>query len=166
MFHFHARVNQEGLDGVVLLIGSLIAHLAKEMQESKVGEEHAHKEYTFISEPAASRAGKVNELDVLQDTMASVSMSLTHSKEEAASAVTRLVVLAVGAIFWALVSDTGKGMCRSRRELDLQVTRHLYPVLDCCTAGFSKRPKQEHREDASEVNRCWRQFLPQLSEVR
>ena len=106
----------------MLLIGSLIAHLAKEMQESKVGEEHAHKEYTFISEPAASRAGKVNELDVLQDTMASVSMSLTHSKEEAASAVTRLVVLAVRAIFW--------GPCVRHREGDVAESPGVRPPGD------------------------------------
>ena len=35
-------------------------------------------------------------------------------------------VLAIRTIFWALVSDTGAEMWRSRWELDSEATRHLY----------------------------------------
>ena len=80
--------DHEGFNGVSSLIGSLFADLAEETQEAKVDEEHPRLEYeAFMSESAASRADKVKELEV-QDTKASVSASLTRSKEELASAVT------------------------------------------------------------------------------
>ena len=81
--------DHEGFNGVSSLIGSLFADLAKETQEAKVDEEHPQLEYeAFMSESAASRADKVKELEELQDAKASVSASLTRSKEELASAVT------------------------------------------------------------------------------
>lgn len=61
----------------------------EETQKAKADEEHAQAEYVaFISESAASRADKVKELEKLQNTKASMSASMTGSKEDAASAVT------------------------------------------------------------------------------
>merc|ERR1719259_1128225 len=59
--------NHEGFNGVASLIGSLIADLAKES--------------------AQSRAEKVKEVEELQSTKASLSSSLTQTKEELAGAV-------------------------------------------------------------------------------
>ena len=63
-----SRQTHEGFNGVLSMIGSLIADLAKETQEAKVDEEHAPTEYeAFMSESAASRADKVKELEELQN---------------------------------------------------------------------------------------------------
>merc|ERR1712136_436780 len=80
--------NHEGFSGVVSLIGSLVADLAKESQAAKVEEDHSQQEYeAFMAESAASRAEKVKEVEELQNTKASLSASLTQTKEELASAV-------------------------------------------------------------------------------
>ena len=79
----------EGFSGVVSLIGSLVADLAKESQEAKVEEDHSQQEYeAFMAESAASRAEKVKEVAELEDAKAAVSASLVQSKEELVSAVT------------------------------------------------------------------------------
>ena len=81
--------NHEGFSGVVSLIGSLVADLAKESQEAKVDEDHSQQVYeAFMAESAASRAEKVREVAELEDAKAAVSASLVQSKEELASAVT------------------------------------------------------------------------------
>jgi len=81
--------NHEGYSGVVSLIGSLVADLAKESQEAKVEEDHSQQEYeAFMAESAASRDQKVKEIEELKDTRAAVSASLVQSNEELASAVT------------------------------------------------------------------------------
>jgi len=81
--------NHEGFNGVASLIGSLVADLTKESQESKVEEDHSQAEYEgFMKDSAQSRADKVKEVEELQNTKASLSSSLTQSKEELASAVT------------------------------------------------------------------------------
>jgi len=81
--------NHEGFSGVVSLIGSLVADLAKESQEAKVEEDHSQQEYeAFMAESAASRAEKVREVAELEDAKAAVSASLVQSKEELVSAVT------------------------------------------------------------------------------
>ena len=78
--------NHEGYSGVVSLIGSLVADLATESQESKVDEEHSQQEYeAFMAESVASRDQKVKEIE---ETRAAVSASLVQSKEELAFAVT------------------------------------------------------------------------------
>ena len=80
---------QQGFNGVASLIGSLIADLAKESQEAKAEEDHSQGDYAaFMSESSQSRVKKVNEVEELQNTKASLSGSLTKSKEELASAVT------------------------------------------------------------------------------
>ena len=81
--------NHEGFNGVASLIGSLIDDLAKESQEANVEEVHSPGDYEeFTKESAQSRAEKVKELEELQNTKASLSASLTQSKEELAGAVT------------------------------------------------------------------------------
>ena len=51
--------NHEGYSGVLSLIGSLVADLAKESQEATVEEDHSQQEYeAFMAESAASRAQK------------------------------------------------------------------------------------------------------------
>merc|ERR1712136_673443 len=80
--------NHEGYSGVVSLIGSLVADLAKESQEAKVDEDHSQGDYEdFTKESAQSRAEKVKEVEELQSTKASLSSSLTQTKEELAGAV-------------------------------------------------------------------------------
>ena len=72
--------DHEGYSGVVSLIGSLVADLAKESQESKVDEEHSQQEYeAFMAESVASRDLKVKEIEELKDTRAAVSASLVQS---------------------------------------------------------------------------------------
>ena len=79
--------NHEGYSGVLSLIGSLVADLAKESQEANVEEDHSQQEYeAFMAESAASRAQKVKEIEELK--RAAVSVSLVQSKEELSSAVT------------------------------------------------------------------------------
>ena len=81
--------NHEGFSGVVSLIGSLVADLAKESQEAKVEEDHSQQEYeAFMAESAASRAEKVKEVAELEDAKAAVPATLVQSKEELASTVT------------------------------------------------------------------------------
>jgi len=80
--------NHEGFNGVVSLIGSLVADLAKESQEAKVEEANQQGDYEeYMKESAQSRAEKVKEVEELQNTKASLSASLTQTKEELASAV-------------------------------------------------------------------------------
>jgi len=80
--------NHEGFNGVVSLIGSLVADLAKESQEAKVEEANQQGDYEeYMKESAQSRAEKVKEVEELQHTKASLSASLTQTKEELASAV-------------------------------------------------------------------------------
>ena len=80
--------NEQGFNDVASLIGSLIADFAKESQEPKVEEDHSQGDYAaFMSESSESRVEKVNEVEELQNTKASLSVSLTKSKEELASAV-------------------------------------------------------------------------------
>merc|ERR1711916_164025 len=80
--------NHEGFNGVVSLIGSLVADLAKESQEAKVEEANQQGDYEeYMKESAQSRAEKVKEVEELQNTKASLSASLTQSKEELAGAV-------------------------------------------------------------------------------
>ena len=70
--------NHEGYSGVLAVIGSLVADLAKESQEAKVEENHSQQEYeAFMAESAPSRAQKVKEIE-----------ELVQPKEELASAVT------------------------------------------------------------------------------
>ena len=79
-----------GFNDVASLIGSLIADLAMDSQEAKVEEDHSQGDYAvFMSESSESRVQKVNEVEELQNTKASLSGSLTNSKEELASAVSR-----------------------------------------------------------------------------
>ena len=81
--------NHEGYSGVLALIGSLVADLAKESKEAKVEEDHSQQEYeASMAESAASRAQKVKEIEEIKDTRAAVSVSLVQSKEELATAVT------------------------------------------------------------------------------
>ena len=82
--------NHEGLNGVAVSIGSLIADLAKEPTEAKAEEEHSQQDTEASrSESAVSRADQVTEVEEMQNTKASISASLTKSTEELASAVTR-----------------------------------------------------------------------------
>merc|ERR1711916_205586 len=88
-FSSRLEKNREGYSGVVSLIGSLVADLAKESQEAKVEEEHSQQEYeAFMAESSVSRDQKVKEIEELKDTRAAVSASLVQSNEELASAVT------------------------------------------------------------------------------
>jgi len=64
-FSFKLEKDYDGHSGVVLLIGSLVANLAKESQEAKVEEDHSQQEYeAFMAESAASRAQKVKEVEI------------------------------------------------------------------------------------------------------
>ena len=61
--------NHEEYSGVVSLIVSVVADLAKESQESKVHEEHSQQEYeAFMAESVASRGLKVKEMEEFKDT--------------------------------------------------------------------------------------------------
>ena len=77
-----------GFNDVASHTGSLIADFAKESQEAKVEEDHSKKDYAaFVSESSQSRVEKVNKVEELQNTKASLSGSLTKVKEEPVSAV-------------------------------------------------------------------------------
>ena len=87
--------NHEGFNGVASLIDSLVAVLAKGSQEAKVGNAHSQGDYEeFTKESAQSRAEKVKEVEELQNTKASLSSSLTQSKEELAGAVSSAAEMA------------------------------------------------------------------------
>merc|ERR1712136_271492 len=87
--------NEQGFNGVASLIGSLVADLAKESQEAKVEEDRSQGEYEgFMKDSSQSRAEKVQEVEELQNTKASLSASLTQLKEELAAAVTSAAEIA------------------------------------------------------------------------
>ena len=88
-FSSKLQKNHEGHSGVLSLIGSLVADLAKESQKANVEEDHSQHEYeAFMVESGASRAQKVKEIEELKDTRAAVSVGSVQSKEELASAMT------------------------------------------------------------------------------
>ena len=88
-FSSKLQKNHEGYSGVLSLIGSLVADLAKESHEAKVEEDHSQQEYeAFMAESAASRAQKVKEIQESKDARAAVSVSSVKSKQELVSAVT------------------------------------------------------------------------------
>ena len=61
--------NEQGFNDFALLIGILIADLAKESQEATVEEDHSQKACAaFVSESSQSRVEKVNEVKELQGT--------------------------------------------------------------------------------------------------
>ena len=83
-----SRKNEQGFKDVASLIRSLIAGFAKESQEAKVEEDHSQECCAaFMSEFSQSRVEKVNEVEELQKHESVLSVRLSKSKEELASAV-------------------------------------------------------------------------------
>ena len=73
--------NEQGFNDLASLIESLIADLGKESQEAKVEEDHSQKDNAaFVSESSQSRVDKINKVEELQNTKASLSWSLSKVK--------------------------------------------------------------------------------------